>query len=489
MAKPTGPTNAGTAEPTAAALAYRLHKKTYETVLVLDLGARTFDVTVLDVGDGAVDVRGTARDPHLGGDDFDRRLADHLAEGFQRAEGIDPREDPRTSQRLFEAAEKAKTELSSVTRTQVSLAFADADTASPKHLTETLHRPTFEQLTADLLERCREPVKQAMSDAGVSAEDLDKVILVGGSTRMPAVHSLVKRMTGGRDRRTSVNPDEEATLGAAARAGVLTGEVTDVLLLDVTPLSLGEETAGGVMTRFIERNTPLPVRRSEIFSTAEDDQPAVDVVVLQGERELAAGNRVLGRFRLENLRPARRGRTRIEVTFDVDADGILTVGARYAEDARDAGHAGHAGHAENTLAGGEQSITVNENANLDPYDVERMIAEADQCRGSDLAEREAIDARNELDAADHQVERRLAGLGDRAPEQEKARAERLVGEARAAVEEEAPADRARTLTSELQRVHAGLADRAAERPASESSAASGSTTADDDVIDPVFHGS
>ncbi|MFE4821363.1 molecular chaperone DnaK [Streptomyces mirabilis] len=465
-------------EPTAAALAYGMEKKQHETVLVFDLGGGTFDVSILDVGDGVVEVRSTAGDSHLGGDDFDRRLVDLLADGFQKENGIDLRKDPQALQRLFEAAEKAKTELSSVTQTQVSLPFITADAAGPKHLTETIMRSTFEKITADLVERTMEPVKQAMADAKASANDIDEVILVGGSTRIPAVQSLVRRLTGGKDPNMSVNPDEVVALGAAIQAGVLKGEVKDVLLLDVTPLSLGVETRGGVMTKIIDRNTTIPVRRSETFSTAEDNQEAVDVVVLQGEREMAADNRVLGRFQLKDIRPAPRGEPQVEVIFDIDANGILNVTARDKD------------------TGKEQTITISEGSNLDQAEVERMVQEAEQHRGEDQALRDAVDARNELDAVAYQVERRLNELGDAVPSHERARADMLVADAREAVQQEASPDKARPLTSELQQVLASLAQyqtgAAAQAQAGAATGtgtedtASASAAAGDDVIDAEF---
>ncbi|HEY6596177.1 MAG TPA: molecular chaperone DnaK [Asanoa sp.] len=469
-------------EPTAAALAYGLDKKGHETVLVFDLGGGTFDVSILDVGDGVVEVRATAGDTHLGGDDFDRRLVDHLADEFNREQRIELRNDPQALQRLFEAAEKAKVELSSVTQSQVNLPFITADASGPKHLTKTITRSTFEELTRDLVERTLEPVRQAMSDAKVTDNDLDEVILVGGATRIPAVQALVRRLTGGKDPNMTVNPDEVVALGAAIQAAVLTGEGPDVLLLDVTPLSLGLETLGGVMTKVIERNTTIPVRRTEVFSTAEDNQPAVDIVVLQGERERAGDNRVIGRFRLENIRPAPRGVPQIEVTFDIDANGILNVSARDKD------------------TGVEQKITITETSNLDRAEVDRMVAEAERHREEDARIREVIDARNTLESLAYQVERRLSDFGDAAPAHERARAEALIGDARQALgPDDTDLSRVRQLTEELQQVAQALTARAgaggagatdggpgAGRAGESPGGGAGQGADDEDVIDADF---
>nr|BFE61067.1 molecular chaperone DnaK [Dactylosporangium thailandense] len=464
-------------EPTAAALAYGLDKKGHETVLVFDLGGGTFDVSILDVGDGVVEVRATAGDTHLGGDNFDHRLVDHLADEFKREQGIDLRKDPQALQRLTEAAERAKIELSSVTQTQVNLPFITADANGPKHLTATVTRAKFEELTHDLLERTMGPVRQAMSDAKVSVDDLDEVILVGGATRMPAVQALVRRLTGGKEPNMTVNPDEVVALGAAIQAGVLKGEVRDVVLLDVTPLSLGIETLGGLMTKVIERNTTIPTRRSEVFSTAEDNQPAVDVVVLQGERERAADNRVLGRMRLENIRPAPRGAPQIEVTYDIDANGILNVSARDKD------------------TNAEQKITITESGTLDTSEVERLVREAEQHRAEDRRMREEVDARNALDSIAYQVERRLGDLGDQVPEHERARASMLVEEARQAVRDRAPLDRVRQLTEDLQQALYSLSAQPAGaqagpgpggQQAGEQQSAGARAQGSDDVIDADF---
>jgi molecular chaperone DnaK len=457
-------------EPTAAALAYGLDKKGQETVLVFDLGGGTFDVSLLDVGDGVVEVRSTSGDGHLGGDDFDKRVVDWLAEEFKRDQGIDLRSDPQALQRLYEAAERAKVELSSATTAQINLPFITADAAGPKHLNISITRAKFDQLTEDLVERCRGPVERALADAKLTAGDIDEVLLVGGATRMPAVQELVRRLTGGKDPNMGVNPDEVVAIGAALQAGVLKGEVEDVVLLDVIPLSLGLETLGGVMTKVIERNTTIPARRTEVFSTAEDNQTAVDIVVLQGERELAADNRQLARFRLEGIRPAPRGVPQVEVTFDVDANGILNVSARDKD------------------TGAEQKVTITETTNLDQGEIERMITEAEQHSQEDRRRREEIDARNELDALAHSTEQLVGEMQDRLPVHEKARAEQLIADARQALQDQAGLDRVRPLTADLQQLLHSLPS--AATAGQQGDGGNGASTAqdaeDEEVVDAEF---
>jgi molecular chaperone DnaK len=467
-------------EPTAASLAYGLDKKKHEMILVFDLGGGTFDVSILEVGDGVFEVKSTAGDTHLGGDDFDKRVVDWLVEEFKKDQGIDLSKDRQALQRLTEAAEKAKIELSSAMETEINLPFITADASGPKHLLLKLTRAKFDQLTHDLVERTMGPVKQAIADAKVTERDLDEVILVGGSTRIPAVKDLVKKLTGGKEPNQSVNPDEVVAVGAAIQAGVLTGEVKDVLLLDVTPLSLGVETLGGVMTKLIERNSTIPSRKTEIFSTAADNQPAVDIHVLQGERELARDNRTLGQFKLEGISPAPRGVPQVEVTFDIDANGILNVAAK------------------DMASGKEQKITISGSTSLDKGEIDRMIRDAEQHAAEDKQRRELVEARNNADSLAYNVERAIGDMGDRVPAHERARAESLISEIRAALKDEStPIDRLRQLTSDLQQVSHSLANAAYSGQASAAGAGAGAgggtsgggggaAGADDDVIDAEY---
>ncbi|MHC1781663.1 MAG: molecular chaperone DnaK [Anaerolineaceae bacterium] len=375
-------------EPTASALAYGLDKKKNEKILVFDLGGGTFDVSVLEVGEGVFEVKSTSGDTHLGGDDWDERIVTWAADAFKKDQGIDLREDKQALQRLREAAEKAKIELSSIAETTISLPYITADSDGPRHLDKKLNRATFEKVTADLLERLSKPFNSALKDAGLASTQIDEVVLVGGSTRMPMVQELVKKLTGKEPNR-SVNPDEVVAVGAAIQAGVLSGEVNDVLLLDVTPLSLGLETLGGVMTPLIERNTTIPVRKSQLFSTAEDSQTAVDVHVLQGERPIAADNMSLGRFRLEGIPAAPRGVPQVEVTFDIDANGILNVSAR------------------DRASQKEQQVTITASTNLSKEDIDRLIQEAQANKEGDENRRRVVEARNQADSVLYQTEKWL----------------------------------------------------------------------------------
>ncbi len=460
-------------EPTAASLAYGLDRKSNETILVFDLGGGTFDVSILEVGDGVFEVLATSGDTHLGGDDFDKKIVDFLASEFQKMEGIDLRKDKQALQRLTEAAEKAKIELSNVTQSEINLPFITATQDGPKHLEMSLTRAKFEELCADLIDRCRIPVEQALKDAKIAKTAIDEVVLVGGSTRIPAIKDVVKR-TLDKEPNETVNPDEVVAVGAAIQGGVLAGEVKDILLLDVTPLSLGVETLGGVMTKLITRNTTIPTKKSEVFSTAQDGQTNVEIKVLQGEREMATDNKSLGTFQLSGIPAAPRGVPQIEVIFDIDANGILNVTAK------DKG------------TGKEQTITISGASTLDDNEVERMVKDAEANAATDKERREHIDLKNQADSLAYQAEKQLADMGDKVPAADKEKAEGQITALRAAVEAE-DFDTIKTLTGELQQTLYGISTNLYQQAGEDASGAApgpdatpSGSSGGDDVIDAEF---
>ena len=464
-------------EPTAAALAYGLDKKSNERILVFDLGGGTFDVSVLEVGDGVFEVLSTAGDTHLGGDDFDKVIVDHLAETFKSNEGIDLRQDKQALQRLTEAAEKAKVELSNATQSEINLPFITATPEGPKHLDLTLTRAKFEELASKLIDRCAMPVEQALKDAKLSSGELDEIVMVGGSTRIPAVLELVKRITG-KDPNQTVNPDEVVAVGAAIQGGVLAGEVKDILLLDVTPLSLGVETLGGVMTKMITRNTTVPTKKTETYSTAVDGQTNVEIHVLQGEREMASDNKSLGTFRLDGIPPAPRGVPQIEVTFDIDANGILSVTAK------DKG------------SGKEQSISITGASTLSDTEVDKMVKDAEANASADKEKREKIDLKNQAETLVYQAEKQMGELGDKVDADAKAKLEEKRLQLKEATEKD-DYDAMKTLLEELQQelytVGASVyqqegAAAGAGAPGADAGAGAnaGGGDASDDVIDAEF---
>ncbi len=461
-------------EPTAAALAYGLEKEKSEKVLVFDLGGGTFDVSILEIGDGVHEVLSTSGDTHLGGDDFDQKVMDWICEEFKKQEGIDLNGDKQAMQRVKEAAEKAKIELSSVMETSISLPFITADANGPKHLELSLTRAKFEDLSRDLLNRCKVPVENAIKDAGISKSDIDEVVLVGGSSRIPAVQQLVKEYTG-KEPNQSVNPDEVVAVGAAVQAGVLAGEVKDIVLLDVTPLTLGIETMGGVMTPLVPRNTTIPVSKSQVFSTAENNQTAVDIHVLQGERPMAKDNKTLGMFRLDGIPPAMRGLPQIEVTFDIDANGIVNVSAK------------------DKATNKEQKITITNGSNLSEEDIEKMVKEAEANAAEDKKKKEEAEVKNNANSFIASAERIVKDFEGKIDSADQAKLDEQKEALQKALDENKPVDELKKLSDELQQTMFSISQKAYEAvqkeeqsTASSESASSSTETKDDDVIDAEY---
>ena len=464
-------------EPTAAALAYGLEKEKTEKVLVFDLGGGTFDVSILEIGDGVHEVLSTSGDTHLGGDDFDQKIMDWLADEFKKTEGIDLRADKQAMQRLKEAAEKAKCELSSVVETNINLPFITADANGPKHLDVSLTRAKFEELSHDLLERCKKPVEQALKDANLTKNDINEVVLVGGSTRIPAVQALVKEYTG-KEPNQSVNPDEVVAVGAAVQAGVLAGEVKDIVLLDVTPLTLGIETLGGVMSPLVPRNTTIPVSKSQVFSTAENNQTAVDIHVLQGERPMSKDNKSLGMFRLDGIPPAMRGIPQIEVTFDIDANGIVNVSAK------------------DKATNKEQKITITNSSNLSEQDIDRMVKEAEANAEEDRKHKEEVEIKNNAASLVNSADRLLKDFEGKISDSDKTKLEQEKAALQKALDENKPGSEIKTLADQFQQTIFAISQAAYQQTAEQPQADAGasgqasdnqsSSGSDDDVIDAEF---